>query len=227
MNRSTHTCVSAAALAGVVFLAGCSVLSPTAGDESPRPGANAKSPSPSPTAEAASEQRLELSFGGAEGLVEPQWGIGWADPFILDERFAVLEADDGNGSWSYTDLATTCEIHFYQGEVTDLDWSHDDRVVSDEMLAILAAGNPTDEEQAQVTANAGDWAIPLESDDGEVDLRVIGGAFPDGSTAANGTRMFGALSGGITVSLVCPAGRDASSEFAPLADGFLRVSVTK
>ncbi|MET0781396.1 MAG: hypothetical protein ABWZ16_07750 [Microbacterium sp.] len=217
--------MSAAALAGVLLLAGCSVPSPTSSEESPRPAAHAKSPSPTP--EAASVERLELSFGGAEDLVEPHWAIGWADPFILDERFTVLEADDGNGSWSYTDLATTCEIHFYQGEVTDLDWSQDDRVVSDEMLAILAAGRPTDEERAQVAANAGDWAIPLESADGAVDLRVIGGAFPDGSTVANGTRMFGALSGGVTVSLLCPAGRDASSEFAPLADGFLRVSVTK
>jgi hypothetical protein len=57
-------------------------------------------------------------------------------------------------------------------------------------------------------------------------MRVIGGSFPDGRTVVHASRMFGALGGGLTVSVICPAGQNASSEFGRYSDSLLRVSVT-
>jgi hypothetical protein len=169
---------------------------------------------------------MALEFGGAEDLVQPDWGVTWSDPFVNDSSYTLLAADDGNGSWAYTDVTTTCELHFYQGQVVDLDWSQDDRVVSDQMLAILAMGTPTAEDRAQISANAGDFALGLVPDGGEVQMRVIGGSFPDGRSVVHASRMFGAIGGGLTVSVICPADHDASSEFGRYSDGLLSVSVT-
>ena len=74
---------------------------------------------------------------------------------------------------------------------------------------------------------AGEYAIQLEPEPGEVELRTIGGGFPDGRSVVHATRMIGALGGGITISMVCPAGQDVSSEFERISENFLRVLVTK
>lgn len=236
MNLATQRRVRVIALmVGIFLLSGCAspTLASTQESSAPAPitlphrASPAPTPSSTPNAEAASGEPLELAFGSAEELVDPQWGFEWTDPFITDDGFAVLGPDNGQGSWSYTDLATKCELHFYQGEVFDLDWSQDDRAVSDQMLAILATGTPTPEDSANVSANAGDIRIALEPDGGAVELRVIGGGFPDGGSVVHATRMLGAVGGGLTVSLVCPAGRDASSEFSRLAESSLSVLVTK
>lgn len=208
----------------ILVLAGCSSPDSESRGGTPSPATSSPevttAPTPTPT-----EEQLELTFGAAEDLVGEEWQIAWADPFITDEGFAVLAPDDGNGSWSYTDIGSGCEIHFYQGQVLDLDWSQDDRAVSDEMLAILAMVTPTPEDAANVSANAGDLSLDLESDQGYVDLRAIGGAFPDGRSVVQAARMFGAQDGGITVSLVCPPGQDATGEFNRLTASHLRVVV--
>ena len=119
-------------------------------------------------------------------------------------------------------------IPLLPGQVTDLDWTQDDRTVSDQMLGILAMGGaPTPEEQASVAANAVDISMGLQPDPGTADLRIIGGTFPDGRSAVQATRMFGALAGGITISVYCPAGVDASSEFGRISDTSLRVLLTR
>lgn len=232
MNLAAQRRVSVIALAvTAVLLSACSPASNSAATPSAstaKPSKTASStPSPSPTVEAASEERLELTFGAAEELIQPGWGVHWTDPFVTDKNFAVLSPDDGAGSWSYTDVTTACELHFYQGEIFDLDWSQDDRATSDQMLAVLAMGTPTPEDSAEVSRMAGEYALQLEPEPGEVELRTIGGRFPDGRSVVHATRMIGALGGGITISMVCPAGQDTSSEFERISENHLRVLVTK
>lgn len=226
MNTRRRVSVTALALVSIVFLAGCAA--PTVNSAATPPSSpSPREPAPTPTVEPASDEGLVLTFGSAEQLIDPRWGVEWTDPYLTDEGFAVLAPDDGEGSWSYTDLSSSCELSFYQGEVSDLDWSADDRVVSDQMLAYLATGNPTPDDLTAVAANAVDVPLVLEPYDGQVEMRVIAGSFPDGRSAVQASRMFGALGAGITFSLVCPAGRDASSEFDRLTETSLRALVTK
>jgi hypothetical protein len=230
MNLAAGRRMSVIALAvTAVLLTACapssnSAATPSASTANPSK-TPASTPSSSPTVEPAADDLLNLAFGDAEDTIEPGWQIGWADPFVVDEDFAVLAADDGAGSWSYTDQTTACDIYFYQGQIFDLDYSQDDRGASDQMLAILAMGTPTPEDIASVSASAGDLAFGTEPEDGEVEVRVIGGSYPDGRTIVQATRMFGTRGGGITVSLSCPAGVDASNEFGRLAESHLRVVV--
>ncbi|MDY0909476.1 hypothetical protein [Microbacterium sp. CFBP9034] len=232
MNLAAQRRVSVIALAvTAVLLSACSPASNSAATPSASTSKPSKTPdstpSSSPTVEPAEEDLVDLAFGNTEDSVKPEWQIGWADPFAVDEGFAVLAADDGAGSWSYTETATACEIHFYQGQIFDLDYTQDDRAASDQMLATLATGTPTPEDIASIAASAGDFAFGTEPGEGAVEARIIGGTFPDGRTIVQATRMFGTRGGGITVSLACPAGVDASNEFGRLAESHLRVVVAE
>lgn len=222
MNRSPQRCVGAAALAGVVFLAGCSA--PAVVDASPTPPVTeSKSPTPTPTETSASSGDLSFDDGGGDLTVS---ALDWGDPFQNDPGFSVLSPDDGNGSWSYVDNETQCRLVFYQGAVTDLDFSADDRTITDQFLTIMLSARMEGVTQEDVTANAFDDSIWQPDRDSTVAVRTIWGTGADGSSWMGSARMLGTLGGGVHIDITCPAGQDMIAEHNKLFDDHLTILVS-
>jgi hypothetical protein len=225
MNLAAGRRVSVIALAvGMALLTGCTspssalpASSKTPTKSKPTPSATPR-PSPTPT--------LDLSFEGAEDVVTATGSMEWIERMFVEEQFSVTSADDGAGSFSYLDESTDCEIAFYQGQIFDLDKTQDDRTMSDWMIANIAfQATPTAENLALIKANGVDDTIPLVNDGGQVAVRVIEGQTQDGGTLVLASRMIGIQGGGLTISVLCPDGSDASEEYFTLVDSFLTVNV--
>ncbi len=225
MNLATQRRVRIIALAiGMVLLTGCT-SSPSASPASSKTPTKSK-PTPSATPRTSPTPTLDLSFERAEDVLTATGSIEWVERMFVEEQFSVASADDGAGSWSYLNESTDCEIAFYQGQIFDLDKTQDDRTMSDWMIANIAfQATPTAEDLAVIKANGVDDTIALVNDGGQVAVRVIEGQAQDGGTIVIASRMIGIQSGGLTISIMCPNGSDASEEYFALVDSFLTVNV--
>ena len=225
MNLATQRFVSVIALAsGMALLTGCT--SPPSASPASSTAPTKSKPAPSATPRPSLTPTLDVSFEGVEDVVTATGSIEWIERMFVEEQFSVASADDGAGSWSYLDESTDCEIAFYQGQIFDLDKSQDDRTMSDWMIASLAfQATPTAEDLELIKANGVDDTIPIVNDGGQVAVRVIAGQAQDGGTLVLASRMIGIQGGGLTISIVCPDGSDASAEYLTLVDSFLRVNV--
>jgi len=212
---------------GLLLLAGCSPASPVAVDDSVSPSTQATrsttesavSPSPQTVALPA-----DLSFEAGSELELGDWETGWAESLGSTVGFSVESPDDGNGSFAYADDATGCRLSFYQGTITDLDMTKDDRTISDELLTIWMTNNGglTPE---QVAANAYDDVAAQYPGEGTVATRTIWGTGADGGSLLVSARVFGALGGGVSVTILCPSGTDAQSELNSLMGKYLAIQV--
>jgi hypothetical protein len=235
MEMPTQWRVSVITLAAtIVLLAGCAPLAPASSQKSPSPDSDATSrPSKTPTPVASPSPEmtlLDVSFEDGATLKAGEWDTAWLELLQGDPGFTVKSPDDGNGSFSYTDSATQCQIYFYQGSVTDLDMSQDDRTISDDFLATVLTETVEGATREDVSAHAFDDAVGhfSESDAewGAVDTRTIWGTSSDGGTWLHSARMFGALGAGVYVGITCPAGQDASVELEKLVNSYLAIVVS-
>ncbi|GAA5198978.1 hypothetical protein [Microbacterium jejuense] len=218
----THLLRAAAGLAVVVVgaatLAGCAVALPTIVGP-------ADSSSQSPTDETTGDDTgigdlpFDVEFDAATMTLQ------WTDPFMADANYTVSAADDGNGSWAYTDARTGCVATFYQGLISGLDTSLDDSALTDSMLALVLTSDDDTVTGDDVADYAYDDSLPL-TPSGTVDARTITISSDDGTTWLDTARMFGSVGGGIYLGIQCPSGQDATTELDVLiGDGLAAVIV--
>jgi hypothetical protein len=223
--------ISAVVLCAVMALSGCASPSPASTDgaqtrsAAPTESSAESSASPTPTA-ATRTLPAELSFEAGSVLSEGVWETGWAEILGNTAGFSVESPDDGNGSFSYVDDTTGCRISFYQGTVTDLDLTQDDRALSDDFLAtmmnVATGGGVTRED---VAANAYDDVAGRYPDSGTVSTRTIWLTGSEGETLLSSTRMFAALGGGVYIGILCPAGQSAQTELENLMTQYVAIRV--
>ncbi|MFG6401672.1 MULTISPECIES: hypothetical protein [unclassified Microbacterium] len=189
-------------------------------DEAAEPS---EQPTSSPSIEATTEADAEagvpadLTFAAGADL-DPSVGGQWGDAMIADADFAVAQADNGEGGWSYTHLATQCEVAFWQGDVSNLAVAGDDAALSDSVLAAWFQATA-----AEITPYALDEQLPLNlGGAGTFDVRTVGGESSEtGENYVVSARGFGAFQGGYVVSVTCPQGQDAVALRDELRDDYL------
>ncbi|WP_457098376.1 hypothetical protein [Microbacterium sp. P5_E9] len=218
----------------ILLLPGCSSLTPASTEPTSTPQAQATpeaegtaspAPDPTPTAAAPTTAPSDLSFEAGSALAEGDWDMGWGDAFASDPTFSVLSPDGGDGYYSYTDLTTQCELYFFQGSVTDMDRSQNDRVISDDFLATMLLGTVDGATREDVTAHAYDDSVFQHPGPGTAATRTIWGTSEGGGSWLHSTRMFGALGAGVYVGINCPAGQDAQGELNKLIEQYIRLIV--
>lgn len=223
----THLLRTAAGLGilivGAVTLAGCALPMPTivgpADSSSQEPTDDGATDEPTTDETSVGDLPFDVEFDAATMTLQ------WTDPFMTDSNYTVSTADDGNGSWAYTDTRTGCVASFYQGTITDLDTSLDDSALTDSMLAVVLTADGDTVTGDDVAQYAYDDVIPL-SPSGTVDARSITSSSDDGTTWLDTARMFGSVGGGIYLGIQCPSGQDATTELETLlADGLAAVIV--
>ncbi len=211
---------------GMLLLTGCSGTSSEAPPSDP-PGAD------DAVRESAAAERIEteetapafrgpedVSFETQEDLSPEAWRIQWLTGF--DDSFVEKSPDDGNGSWSVADTSNQCDILFYQGSVGDLDYTRDDRTLSDDYLFATFEGASRED----VAANAYDDVVPRLSDDGStLPMRTLWGYTADGTSYLSSARMFRSAGGGLWIGIFCPAGAEAAEEYEKLKGSFLAVDI--
>lgn len=231
MNMSTQRRVSMITLAAVILLLpGCSSLTPANTEPTSTPLADASAPaeeaSPTPTPDSrVAAPPTDLSYDAGADLDPAVWRVAWGDPFQTDAGFTVLSPDNGNGSWSYVDSANQCHLFFYQGAVTDLDMSHDDRTITDDYLSIMLSARMEGVTREDVSKHAVDDMVWQADESGTVSVRTIWGSASDESSWLDSARMFGAQGGGVYVSLSCPPGQDVTEEHNKIWDDYLSIGV--
>jgi hypothetical protein len=137
-----------------------------------------------------------------------------------------VSPDEGDGSYSYADAATQCRLFFYQGLVTDLDMTQDDRTISDDFLATVLTETVNGATREDLAAHAFDDLVAQYPGPGTASIRTIWGTAADGGTWLHSARMFGALGAGVYVGITCPTGQDASAELAKLVQSHLVLMVS-
>lgn len=166
----THPLRTAAGLgvliAGAVTLAGCALPMPTivgpAESSTQEPTDDGGTDEPTTDETSIGDLPFDVEFDAATMTLQ------WTDPFMTDSNYTVSAADDGNGSWAYTDTRSGCVATFYQGTITDLDTSLDDSALTDSMLAIVLTSDGDTVTGDDVAQYAYDDLIPL-SPSGTVD----------------------------------------------------------
>jgi hypothetical protein len=222
----THLLRSAAGLgiliAGAVTLAGCALPMPTI--------VGPVVASQSPSDDATTDDETTTDDAGVGDLpfdVEfdaTTMTLQWTDPFMTDSNYTVSSADDGNGSWAYTDTRSGCVATFYQGTITDLDTSLDDSALTDSMLAIVLTSDGDAVTGDDVAQYAYDDSIPL-SPTGTVDTRSITSSSDDGTSWLDTARMIASAGGGIYLGIQCPTGQDATTELSTLVEDGLAAAI--
>jgi hypothetical protein len=224
MNRSTQCCVGAAALAGAVFLAGCSALASAPSESNAsREGAATQAPqmTPSPTAdqEEATGIPVDLTFEAGADLNAATVRAEWWGSIESDPDFAVLSADDGNGSWSFTDVTNECRIIFYQGSLFDVEEGPDDRTTSMDVIARIRGPQNPDVTVSIVEEYGTEFPVAQSNDTGTVAFWGLGGQEPGGPSFVDSARYFKALDKAQYVSVSCPASANAYEEHDKLFNG--------
>lgn len=213
----------------LLTLAGCSSPEPT-DDASPRPAAQeseTSSATPVPTESPLELAPAKVTFEAGADLDPAVWVAGWTDVLMAtDERFTVSTADNGNGSWAYIDTQSQCTVAFYQGAITDLQLGADDRESTDNMLAAVLSPQIPGVTGADVTANASDGQVAQSTQEGTVDIRVVGGSGEGDATWAEFGRMFATLGTALVVNVECPSGQNASAEVSDLLNAYLAIGVS-
>lgn len=224
---------SSAAAAGVVLaaflLTACTPDVSGARRATPEPtDSSSDAATPEPT-EADGEPPTDITFETGAELDPALWVVGWDDRLMAaDERFAVSSPDDGNGSWAYLDGQTQCTIAFYQGAITDLELGADDRASTDNMLAAVLSTQIPGVTPADVSANASDDHVAQTTQEGTVEIRMVGGSGGAGGDDASWSefgRTFGALGTSLVVNVECPAGQDIGTEVAGLLNEYVGIAV--
>lgn len=202
----------------------------------------ARRASPEPTASASGDAAdtpeagegsaappTEITFEAGAELDPALWRAGWDDRLMAaDDRFAVSSPDDGNGSWAYLDGQTQCTIAFYQGAITDLELGADDRESTDNMLAAVLSTQIPGVTAADVAANASDDYVAQTTQEGSVEIRMVGGSGGGGGSEAGWSefgRTFGALGMSLVVNVECPPGEDIGAEVTDLLNEYIGVAM--
>jgi hypothetical protein len=171
----------------------------------------------------------DITFEAGAELDPTSWRAGWDDRLMAaDERFAVSSPDDGNGSWAYLDGQTQCSIAFYQGAITDLELGADDRESTDGMLAAVLSTQIPGVTAADVTANASDDYVAQTTQEGTVEIRLVGGSGGGGGSEAGWSefgRTFGTLGTSLVVNVECPPGQDVGTEVADLLNEYVGIAI--
>ena len=171
----------------------------------------------------------DITFEAGAELDPASWRAGWDDRLMAaDERFAVSSPDDGNGSWAYLDGQTQCTIAFYQGAITDLELGADDRESTDRMLAAVLSTQIPGVTTADVTSNASDDYVAQTTQEGTVDIRLVGGSGGDGGSEAGWSefgRTFGTLGTSLVVNVECPPGQDIGTEVTALLNEYVGIAI--
>lgn len=210
-SHRLHTLAVAAALTALL----CAGCAPRATPDAARE----TSAAPSPTSSATPEETVDFSFAGGGALAAHVGLVEWVDPFINDEQFPVLQADDGNGSWSFTDAANGCELRFFQGWISDVAAEPEDRAATDAVLLATGAQLNPDLTASDVEQYADSLLVPLSAADAEVATRVLVSTWADGASQAHLARRFTALKVDLFLSVACPAGdQHVTAELADLLD---------
>jgi len=233
MHLSARAAVTALLLSALVLTA-CAPDVTGARRVSPEPTASAGSgddgETPEPVDDDAPSPPADLTFAAGADLEPGAWHAGWDDRLMVaDDRFSVSTPDDGNGAWAYLDGQTQCTVAFYQGAITDLAMGADDRESTDNMLAAVLTAQIPGVTGADVTANASDEFVAQTTQEGSVDVRIVGGSggsAGDEATWSEFGRMFGTLGTALVVNVECPAGQDASAEVSTLLDEYLGIAVS-
>jgi hypothetical protein len=217
----------------MLLLAGCASAAPAdgrppseAGAGSPTKAPALATPTPSPSQSAApATPPADVTFEAGSALAAGEWDVGWVEVLADTPGFSVAAPDDGNGSFSYTDDGTGCAMRFYQGSITDLDMTQDDRSISDDYLGVMMAALVEGSTREDVAAYAYDDLAGQYPAEGTVSTRTIAGTSSSGETWLHSARMFGSLGGGVYIGIVCPAGQDAQVELNTLLTQFVAIQV--
>jgi hypothetical protein len=228
-----HTSARAAAglVLAAVLLTACTPDVSGARRVTPEPtGSASGEATPTPEAEdAAAMPPTDITFEAGAELDPASWRAGWDDRLMAaDERFAVSSPDDGNGSWAYLDGQTQCTIAFYQGAITDLELGADDRESTDSMLAAVLSTQLPGVTTADVTANASDDYVAQTTQEGTVEIRLVGGSGGGGGSDAGWSefgRTFGTLGTSLVVNVECPPGQDIGTEVTALLNEYLGIAI--
>jgi hypothetical protein len=207
-------------IVGALVLQGCALPMPKiAGPAESSPSSGASDDEPTGDDAAPADLLFDDAFDASGSTLQ------WTDPFVSNADYTVSAADDGNGSWAYTDTRTGCVATFYQGAITDLDPSLDDSAMSDAMLAIVLTSDGDTVTGDDVAQYAYDDFLPL-SPAGSVDTRTITSSSDDGTSWLDTARMISSVGGGIYLGITCPSGQDASTQLESLlTDGLAAVIV--
>ncbi|MEV5071369.1 hypothetical protein MRBLMI12_003000 [Microbacterium sp. LMI12-1-1.1] len=223
--------VTAGLLLSAFALTACTPFPPGARLLSPEPSDSASvdaGETPEPADDAGSPP-TEITFAAGAELDPALWTVGWDDRLMAaDERFATSSPDDGNGSWAYLDGQTQCTVAFYQGAITDLELGADDRESTDNMLAAVLSTQIPGVTGADVSANASDDYVAQTTQEGTVDIRMVGGSGGAGGDEASWSefgRTFGTLGTSLVVNVECPPGQDVATEVTDLLGNYLGIAV--
>ncbi len=154
----------------------------------------------------------DLSFEAGDELVPGSIFAEWVDPFGTNAEFAVAAADNGNGSWSYTDTTNQCTIAFYQGSLTDYAATGTDRTSTIGALAAISAGMDPQITPEIVETYGDEFALDQHQEAGVVSLWGLGADLTDGSSWVNSARYFTANESVYFFSVQCPPGTSAYDE---------------
>lgn len=229
MHTSAPATAAGLALAALLLTA-CTPDVSGARRATPEPTRSASDEAPTPEAPGdAGMPPADITFEAGAELDPGLWRAGWDDRLMAaDERFAVSSPDDGNGSWAYLDGRTQCTIAFYQGAITDLELGADDRESTDSMLAAVLSTQIPGVTAADVTANASDEYVAQTTQEGTVDIRLVGGTGGGGGSEAGWSefgRTFGTLGTSLVVNVECPPGQDVGTEVTDLLNEYIGVAI--
>jgi hypothetical protein len=227
-----HTSARAAAglVLAAVLLTACTPDVSGARRVTPEPtGSASGEATATPEAGDAAMPPTDITFEAGAELDPASWRAGWDDRLMAaDERFAVSSPDNGNGSWAYLDGQTQCTIAFYQGAITDLELGADDRESTDSMLAAVLSTQIPGVTTADVTANASDDYVAQTTQEGTVEIRLVGGSGGGGGSDAGWSefgRTFGTLGTSLVVNVECPPGQDIGAEVTALLSEYVGIAI--
>ncbi|WP_345802818.1 hypothetical protein AAIB33_06950 [Microbacterium sp. AZCO] len=202
MSRWLRGALSAALVIAVVAGASACTVAPGGG----------ASATPTPTPIGTPSPTVEIQFADGD-LLDPTQTASWADPLKGAAGYTVVTARDGNGSWSYKSDAIGCTIGYWEGPLTGLDPSSDDKALSDQLLA-AQFGTTAEEIATYVQDDIAPFRTPSE----RVQTRAVPGADDQsGSTYLIAARAFGALGQGFVATLQCPAATNVGAVWTLLS----------
>jgi len=210
----------------VVMTSGCAAGAVDAGGGSVTESSNAAlPPSSTPVGSVPVVKAVDLGFGAEEEQITGDWGAGWIAPFPDgDERFADHWSEDRPNVREIHDDDNGCTILMEGGRIADDEMLQDDRLISDTMLAANVVESPSPEDLEMMAAVASDDALWQEEEVATVDFRVWHGASKQGGVVI-AARGFGAMAVGMALTVMCPTGADAVSEYREFVDEHARIFI--
>lgn len=228
-SRKRWLLAASAITAATLVFTGCANSAP-----SPEPSTSDEKPDDKPSSEPSpseeepadveepAEGDLPETMSFEDGALLPSDAqLQWADSMFTNDEYVVKSEDNGQGAWSYTRIASGCDIAFWQGQMTDLANTPDDRQMTVELIAgVLQAP------EEKVTEVAIQTEVDYQlSGAGGVDALMVGGENDDKTSWILAARAFHTTSMSMFVTINCPAGTSAQDEFATVGANDLGIVV--